>query len=320
MIRRICTALAACVLVAACDEPAPAGLQGYVEGDYLRMAAPAAGWIALMSVDRGAQVEPGTLLFRLEDTEQQAAVRQAEGQLEQARATLADLRLGRRPEEIQQLEASLAQAKAARDYALVDLDRQEKLTRTDAASRSKLDQARATARETEAQVAAAEAALATGRLPSRTDQIAAAEAAVAMMEANLAQARWMLDQRTVRAPQAAKVDDTVRRAGEWVNAGGTVISLLPPENVKVRFFVPERDLAAVRVGQEVGLRCDGCPDGLKGTVSFVAPEAEFTPPVIYSVGSREKLVFMVEARPTKGVTLNPGQPVDVDLGTGTHAG
>jgi HlyD family secretion protein len=108
------------------------------------------------------------------------------------------------------------------------------------------------------------------------------------------------------------VEDRLRRPGEWVEAGGVVLSLLPPENVKVRFFVPEPLLGAMRVGQRVGLRCDGCPDDLSGTVRFIAPEAEYTPPVLYSVESRAKLVFMVEAWPDPGTALHPGQPVDVD--------
>ena len=156
-----------------------------------------------------------------------------------------------------------------------------------------------------------EADLATARLPGRDDQIAAAVAEVAMREAALARAHWELDQRTVRAPMAAMVDDRVRDSGEWVDAGGIVVSLLPPDKVKVRFFVPEPELGAIHVGQEVDLRCDGCAPGMTGTVRFIAPEAEYTPPVIYSVGSRGKLVFMVEAWPAEGITLNPGQPVDV---------
>ena len=134
-----------------------------------------------------------------------------------------------------------------------------------------------------------------------------------MREAALAQAQWELDQRTVRAPMAAMVDDRLRDTGEWVDAGGIVVSLLPPRKVKVRFFVPEPELGRLRLGQEVDLRCDGCAEGMTGTVRFIAPEAEYTPPVIYSVGTRDKLVFMVEAWPADGATLHPGQPVDVRL-------
>lgn len=304
------------LLLAACDPGEARWLQGYAEGEYLRLAAPEAGWVESLSVRRGDRVAAGAPLFTLEAGRQRAAVREAEAALARAKAQLADLRQGKRPEEIAEIEAGLAEARAAQAYAEQDLRRQERLARHDVAAEARFDQARAAAAQAEARVAAMTAQLATARLPARADQIAAAEAAVASAEAALAQARWQLDQRTVRAPEDALVEDTLREAGEWAPAGGAVVSLLPPGNVKVRFFVPEPMLPRVRVGQRVRLRCDGCAEGLVGTVRYIAPEAEFTPPVIYSVGSREKLVFLVEAWPGDGVTLHPGQPVDVDLGPG----
>jgi HlyD family secretion protein len=288
--------------------------QGYAEGEYLRLGAPQAGWIESVEVERGAQVMAGTRLFTLESEQQRAAVREAEGRLATAEAQLADLKLGRRPEEIAQIEANLSEAKAGLSYAEQDLRRQRMLARADVAAQARLDLARSAALEAQARVAAMEAQLAAARLPARTDQIVAAEATVASARAALAQAAWLLDQRTIRAPADALVEDTVRKAGEWVSAGGTVISLLPAGNVKVRFFVPEPALPAVRTGQRVVLHCDGCPADITATIRYVAPQAEFTPPVIYSVDSREKLVFMVEAWPDAGARLHPGQPVDVDPG------
>ena len=299
-------------LLASCSEPEQRWLQGYAEGEYLRLGAPEAGWIESMAVQRGDRVTAGTRLFTLEAEQQRAAIREAEGRLAQAKAQLADLRLGKRPEEIAQLEANLAEARASLSYAELDLRRQQMLARVDVAAQARLDLARSNALEAKARVASMEAQLATARLPARGDQIMAAEAAVASAQAFLAQARWQLDQRTIKAPADAMVEDTVRKAGEWVSAGGTVISLLPAGNVKVRFFVPEPALSAIRTGQRVALHCDGCPAGITATVRYVAPQAEFTPPVIYSIGSREKLVFMVEAWPDAGAQLHPGQPVDID--------
>jgi HlyD family secretion protein len=306
--------LALLLLAGACDAGGEEErwLQGYAEGEYLRLGAPEAGWLEGVAARRGDRVAAGALLFTLEAERQRSAVREAEARLAQARAQLADLKVGKRPEEIARVEASLAEARAALAYAEQNLRRQEQLARSDASAEARLDQARSEAAEGRARVAAAEAELATARLPGRADQVAAAEAAAETAAAALAQARWQLDQRAVTAPVASLVEDTVRRAGEWVPAGGIVVSLLPPENVKVRFFVPEPMLPGVRQGQRVGLRCDGCAAGMTATVRYVAPEAEFTPPVIYSVGSREKLVFLVEAAPEPGTTLHPGQPVDVD--------
>ena len=277
----------------------------------MRLGAPTAGWLESVPVQRGDRVEVGALLFALEAGRQRAMLGEAQAQLSRAQSQLADLRLGKRPEEIARIEANLAEAKAALTYAERDLERQARLARRDFAAEARFDLARSAEQEARARVSAMEADLATARLPGRDDQIAAAVAEVAMREAALARAHWELDQRTVRAPMAAIVDDRVRDSGEWVDAGGIVVSLLPPEKVKVRFFVPEPELGAIHVGQEVDLRCDGCAPGMTGTVRFIAPEAEYTPPVIYSVGSRGKLVFMVEAWPAAGITLNPGQPVDV---------
>ena len=96
-------------------------------------------------------------------------------------------------------------------------------------------------------------------------------------------------------------------------AGGPVVSLLPPANIFVRFFVPEPALSTIHQGDRVALSCDKCADGLTATISFIAPRAEFTPPLIYSESSKAKLVFIVEARPSReqAVRLNPGQPIEV---------
>jgi HlyD family secretion protein len=111
------------------------------------------------------------------------------------------------------------------------------------------------------------------------------------------------------------VTDTLFARGEWVPAGAPVVSLLPPANVKVRFFVPEPRLGGVKVGQKVSLACDGCPAAVAATITYIAPQAEFTPPVIYSKENRAKLVFLVEAKPAAADAskLHPGQPVDVTL-------
>jgi HlyD family secretion protein len=90
-----------------------------------------------------------------------------------------------------------------------------------------------------------------------------------------------------------------------------VVSILPPKNIYVRFFVPETEFAHVKLGQRVSIGCDGCAAGITATVTFIAQQEEFTPPVIFSIGSREKLVFKLEARAPGGLKLNPGQPVQV---------
>jgi HlyD family secretion protein len=133
------------------------------------------------------------------------------------------------------------------------------------------------------------------------------------LEASLKQAEWRLEQRSVAAPDAGVVADVQARPGETLAAGAPVVSLLPPENIFVRFFIPEPQLARAHVGERVAFQCENCPEDLGGTISFIAPQAEYTPPFIYSESTRAKFVFLVEARPPKAeaARLNPGQPVTV---------
>jgi HlyD family secretion protein len=160
-----------------------------------------------------------------------------------------------------------------------------------------------------------EADLKTAQLGLRSDQIAAAEAEMHAREAALARAEWDLAQKKQSAPKAGLISDTLYREGEWVAAGRPVVALLPPQNIKVRAFVPEPDLGALHVGQPAQVFVDGVPDPLTGKVSFISPQSEFTPPVIYSRESRSKLVFMIELvfEPSVAEKLHPGQPVDVRI-------
>ncbi|HEU0222496.1 MAG TPA: HlyD family efflux transporter periplasmic adaptor subunit, partial [Paracoccaceae bacterium] len=132
------------------------------------------------------------------------------------------------------------------------------------------------------------------------------------VRATLAQAEWRLAQKRGAAPSDAVVIDTLFRPGEVAQAGQPIVQLLPPENIKLRFFVPEAHVARARIGTEIGFRCDGCGEGLRAAITYVAPRAEFTPPVIYSQSARAKLVFMVEAQPLAATEfLRPGLPVEV---------
>jgi HlyD family secretion protein len=151
-------------------------------------------------------------------------------------------------------------------------------------------------------------------LPARSDEIAAARAEVKAATDGLAQAQWRLEQKAQSAPADALVVDTFYRPGEYVAAGAPVVSLLPPGNVKVRFYVPETVVANVRPGAAATVTCDGCGEPIPVRIDFVAPEAEYTPPVIYSRENRAKLVFLVEARPlAPAAGLRPGLPVEATL-------
>jgi HlyD family secretion protein len=131
----------------------------------------------------------------------------------------------------------------------------------------------------------------------------------------LTQAQWNFDQKKQAAPQAGLVYDTLFREGEWVAAGKPVVVLLPPQNIKVRAFVPEPRVGSIHYGDAVEVAVDGVQKPFIGKVSYISPRAEYTPPVIYSRESRQKLVFMVESvfDPQVSVNLHPGQPVDVEF-------
>jgi HlyD family secretion protein len=281
------------------------------------VASPLAGTLESLHVRRGAQVNAGDLLFSLDSTPEQAERDEAKRRLAQARATAEDVKKGRRPSEIESVEAQLNQARTALALAEKELARQEELFRSQMTTERDLDRASATRDQDRQRVAQLEADLNTARLGSRSDQIAAAEGEVRAREAVLVKAEWELSQKRRVAPQAGLVFDTVYREGEWVAAGRPVVALLPPQNIKVRAFVPETRVGSVHAGDRVSVRVDGVPEPISGTVSFISPQAEYTPPVIYSREHRGKLMFMIEAVFDPGVaaTLHPGQPVDVQVGS-----
>lgn len=132
----------------------------------------------------------------------------------------------------------------------------------------------------------------------------------------LAQAEWNFTQKAQAAPQTGLVFDTLYRQGEWVGAGHPVVVLLPPQNIEVRAFVPETQIGMVHPGDQVQVFVDGFSKPFKGMLRYIFPQAEYTPPVIYSQESRSKLVFMVEVDfdPETAAKLHPGQPVDVQFG------
>ena len=302
--------------LAACESEPGDKVTGYTEGDYVYVGAPEGGWVTEVLVQRGTQVNAGDALFALDAEAQLAARNQAQAQVKQAEAQLADLQKPRRADEIAALQGTLNQAQANLSFAQSDFDRASKLRSTGFVSQQVLDQKKSARDGAAATVKQAKANLDLAGKGARSDEIAAASANVNAARQALARAEYALSQRRVVAKVEGRVEDTLRRAGEYVPPGGAVISLLPPGNIKVRFFVAEGDRARLPVGQNVRISCDGCPANASAKVAFVAANAEYTPPVIYSIGSREKLVWLVEAVPEGGtLRLSPGQPIDVTLPT-----
>ncbi|WP_033356545.1 HlyD family secretion protein [Burkholderia ubonensis] len=307
--------LAAGIALAACGRRADerATYQGYVEGEFVYLSSSQSGTLTQLAVQRGQSVAANTPAFALEAVDETAALRQAQHQLAAAQAQLADLRTGKRPPEVNVTKAQLAQAVAQAGKAADQLARDERQYQAGGISAQQLDDSRTAARTTAAQVRELQSQVDVARLPGRSQQIAAQAAQVDAAQAAVAAAQWKLDQKRVAAPAAGRVYDTLYRLGEWVQAGSPVVQMLPPQNVKVRFFVPEAAVASIAPGRAVAIHCDGCAADVPARITYVSSQAEYTPPVIYSNESRTKLVFMIEARPAvaDAPKLHPGQPVAV---------
>ena len=307
--------LAAGLFLAGCSGNADHEFQGYVEGEYVYIASPLGGALTNLAVARGDSVTNGQRLFELERGSEAAARAQAQKNLAQAQSQLDDLMKGKRPSEIASLEAQLQQAKANLKLADAEFARRAQLGGASVISVEELDQARAQRDANQAQVDQLAADLETARLGGREDAVRAAQATVEAQQAALDQAQWSFDQKQQFAPANAQVHDTLYRQGEWVAAGNPVVVLLPPENLKVRFFVPQEALPKIKIGDAVSVSFDGAAKNYSATVNYISTQAEFTPPVIYNRENRAKLVFMIEAKflPADAADVRPGQPVDVEL-------
>src|SRR5262245_49928918 len=313
VMRHLVPAALLAVALGACTADKPATYQGYVEGEYVHVASAVGGRLDKLLVQRGQTIEAKAPLFNLEADAESAARQQADEQLKAAQAQLADLKLGKRKTEVDVASAQLAQAMAAEAQAAQQLKRDEAQFEVGGIPRAQLDDSRANHAIKAARVRELAGQIQVFRLPARTDQIRAQNAQVAAARAATDQTAWKLDQKHLAATQGGLVVDTLFREGEWVPAGSPVVRMLPPANVKVRFFVPEPQLHAFPVGRKLAIRVDGSGKPVEATVTFVSTEAEFTPPVIYSNDMRSKLVFMIEAHvsPKDAPAMHPGQPVEV---------
>jgi HlyD family secretion protein len=261
------------LLLAGCGQSNDHPWLGYVEGENAFISAPQAGWVAQVAVKRGDWVRRGDRLFTLDDTNQAATRDQA--------------------------NAAIALAQSQRVAAVANLE----LTRKELARQANLLAANAGTKQAYD--------VAKAGYDSADAQVSQIDAQIAQARASLSGAAYQLSERDVVSRTTGRVEDVYFRAGEYAPAMTPVVAVLPPANIFVRFFVPEREFAHVKLGQRVAISCDGCGANITATVTFIAQQEEFTPPVIFSQDNREKLVFKVEARAPGGLRLNPGQPVEV---------
>ena len=295
---------------------ASAGLyQGYVEGDLIYVGPVEAERLATLSVDVGQEVVSGQPLFSMSTTVLDTQRNEQLARMEQAQAQVQNLKEAQqRPEQIAVLEATVARMQAGLVLSQNDYDRQSTLYPKGATTKALLDQASAALARDKASLQEAQRQVIAAKLGGRTQEIGAAEAAVLAARAQLRQMETRIARQSVTAPASGVIQDVFFRPGEMVNAGQPIVSLLPPANRKVRFYVAETQIAGFAPGRRVSVACDGCASGLVARVSFMSQQTEFTPPVIFSEQERAKLVFRLDAKLTDAAARLPlGLPVTVRL-------
>jgi HlyD family secretion protein len=289
--------------------------QGWVEADFLFFGADEQGRLVNLAVREGDAVKQGQPLFALQNDIQEADRNQARAALDEARARLARAEAAQqRPEEVAVLEAQETRYRAALEQSQPEFERAKKLVAQGTAAPNRLEQAKAAFERDQAQLAEVRRQIEVARLKARSEDIDAAREVVKQAEAKVASAQVRLQQRDVVAPADGVVQEIYFRTGEIVPIGRPVLSLLPPGNLKLRFFLPQDALPRIAIGDTVTVQCDGCSQPLAAEVRFLSRQAEFTPPVIFSSEERAKLVFRAEATPQRPDLLRVGQPVSISVG------
>jgi len=309
----IFAALVSCL--AGCSRQSGNSYQGYVEGKFVYVASPQSGRLEQLAVARGETITAGKPLFTLDQEPELSAEAQARESLRSEEARLEDLQTGKRPPEKEVVAAQLAEAKVEHQKAVDILKSDEAQHAAGGLPLTDLIAARAAVEANAALVRRYQSDLQVAELPGREAQIKAQTQVVAASRAALQQATWKLQQKNVAATRGGLIFDTLYREGEWVAAGKPIVQMLPPENIEVRFFVPEPVVGKLQIGQNISIHVDGRSDSVPASISFVSNEVEYTPPVIYSDENRAKLVFMIIAKPAadQAATLHAGQPVKVTM-------
>lgn len=309
--KKIIFTLAALLLVSCGETETVGSLQGYAEGRQLNLAPRSSGILTTLNIAEGDLVEAGAALFAVDNERAKAGLDEAIAANAAAEAQLMNLKKGGRPEEIRAAEETLREAQAAFTLAGQTFSRTKNLVERGVLSTARLDQDRATLDASRARVTEAQSRLEIIQLPARPDVIEAAERELEALKSAIVRAETELRERSITAPVSGRIEIIYRRVGEIAGPTQPVVALLPPDQKRVRFFVPEPNLALVRHGGRVSLSCDNCGAGLEGKIVFISDQAEFTPPVIFSEKDRAKLVYLVEVLPDNPEKFLNGQPVDV---------
>lgn len=301
--------------LSACSSDQDQQYLGYIEGRYTYLSSQTAGHLSELPIYKGEEVTQGQLAFVLDPEPELSQLKQAKATYEAENHRLADLEKPQRNTVLNQLEANIRLAQSKVDFSKKMYERDVALRKQAAISQAQLDQSKSEYLVNVATLKSAEAALAEGSLGARLDAIAAQKSRVDAAKANVSHLEWLLSQKKIMVPQTGVIENTFYRIGEFVAAGKPVASLLVPDNRYVVFYVAQKDRSQLKIGQTVHFTCDGCAKSVAAKVAFIATRAEYTPPVIYSKDSRDKLVYYVEADMTPAIAkrFQPGQPIQVML-------
>lgn len=288
---------------------------GYVEAELVYLAAPQSGWINTMNWHAGKYINTSDLAFELDNTQQLNMINEAQAHLDQAIALELNGITGAREQEIAVLTAQYKQAQIAVDYAASEQARWNNLVKQGLAPESKSTQVNTDYQTSVAKLESIKASIDVAKLGVRAQLSNSAKASKQAAQASLEQAKWQLSQRRVVSQVSGTVEEIFYRQGEFINAGKPVMAILPDNALIIRFFVPQALLTNFTVGKSVHVHADGIADSIDAKIFNIARSAEFTPPVIYDQTSRQKLMFLVQARlpniNENNAQLRPGLPVEV---------
>ncbi|WP_440617748.1 HlyD family secretion protein [Cysteiniphilum sp. 6C5] len=290
-------------------------LPGYIEANLSYISSSVSGRLVSLDVHKGQLIKKGQLLFTLEKAPYQLQTEVDKASVLANQYTYEDLLTGKRRPYIDQVEAEIKKAQADLEYARLSYERSQTLIKDGSISQQAYDLDLSKYNQAVAQLETLKAELVTYKLKAREKQIQSAKAKVVSSQKNQALSQWYADQTNIVAKSNAMVFDTYYWPNEEVQSYKPIVSLLIPEQIKLIFYVPEPDLHQIAIGQMVYFRVDGLGQNNSATISYVSPEAEYTPPVIYSQSTRADLSFKVEAKIDKKAMKNwhPGQPVSVYL-------
>lgn len=287
--------------------------QGYVEGEYTYLAPVYTGRLQRLYVARGQRVTQGQRLFDLETQPELDQYKRSQAELASQQAKLKDYLSGQRSTVLGGIIAQREQAQADLELATNNFNRNKILYQKGVIPRSTYDDSLAQLKANQQRVAQFEQNLREAEQGERQFRIVEQSNEVKANEASTNQAKWQLTQKSMVAPDEGLIFNTYYTQGELIPANQAVLALLSPKNVYVVFFIPEPLRATLQLGDVMIFTCDGCRTNYKAVINYISPQAEYTPPVIYSRESRSKLVYRVQAALTPEVAnvVHPGQPVEI---------